>query len=62
STGFPAITIPVGLGPGGLPVGLELLARPGDDARLVAFAHAYEKLVAPRVPPHTTPPLVDREP
>ncbi|MDH3222724.1 MAG: amidase family protein [Gemmatimonadota bacterium] len=57
STGLPAITIPVGLGPGGLPVGLELLGRPMDDARLVAFAHAYEKAMRPRMVPPTTPPL-----
>ncbi|NNM35101.1 MAG: amidase, partial [Gemmatimonadetes bacterium] len=58
STGFPAITIPVGLGPGGLPVGLELLARPGEDARLVAFAYAFEKAHQQRIAPGTTPPLM----
>ena len=56
STGFPSVTMPAGLGPGGLPVGLELLGRPMQDARLVAFAHAYEVATAPRVAPRTTPP------
>ena len=32
------ITIPVGRGPNGLPLGLQMAARPGDDARLLAFA------------------------
>lgn len=37
-TGAPAITIPTGLGPHGLPLGLQLVAGPGDDDRLVAAA------------------------
>ncbi|MYG23404.1 MAG: amidase, partial [Gemmatimonadetes bacterium] len=41
-TGLPALTIPAGFTDGGLPVGLELLGRSLDDARLVAFAFAYE--------------------
>jgi hypothetical protein len=49
--------MPAGFAPGGLPVGIELLARPLDDARLVAFAYAYEQAVHPRRPPSTTPPL-----
>ena len=57
STGFPSVTIPVGLGPGGLPVGLELLGRPGEDARLVAFAHAYEEAFGGRVAPRIAPSL-----
>ena len=32
-TGAPAIVIPSGLGPRGLPLGLQLVAAPGDDAR-----------------------------
>lgn len=37
-TGAPAITIPTGLGPHGLPLGLQLVAAPGDDDRLLAAA------------------------
>ena len=37
-TGAPAITIPTGLGPHGLPLGLQLVAAPGDDDRLIATA------------------------
>ena len=36
--GAPAITIPTGLGPNGLPLGLQLVAAPDDDARLLAAA------------------------
>jgi Asp-tRNA(Asn)/Glu-tRNA(Gln) amidotransferase A subunit family amidase len=34
----PCISIPVGPGPGGLPLGAQLVARPHDDARLLAIA------------------------
>ena len=33
-TGFPAMSVPMGLVDPGLPVGLQLLARPHDEARL----------------------------
>ena len=36
--GAPAITIPTGLGPHGLPLGLQLVAAPGEDDRLLAAA------------------------
>lgn len=36
--GLPSITIPVGRGPSGLPLGLQLVARPREDARLLALA------------------------
>lgn len=36
--GFPAITIPVGRGANGLPVGMQLVARGGDDAALLGMA------------------------
>jgi len=36
--GAPAITIPVGRGPAGLPLGLQLVAPPGDDRRLLGAA------------------------
>ncbi|HZP97168.1 MAG TPA: amidase [Candidatus Limnocylindria bacterium] len=37
-TGAPAITIPTGLGPNGLPLGLQLVAAPGEDDRLLTAA------------------------
>ena len=57
-TGLPALTIPAGFTERGLPVGLELLGRSLDDARLVAFAFAYESAAPKRRPPLRTPPLV----
>ena len=35
---LPTITLPVGRGPNGLPLGLQMACRPGDDARLLAIA------------------------
>jgi Asp-tRNA(Asn)/Glu-tRNA(Gln) amidotransferase A subunit family amidase len=57
-TGLPALSIPAGFTPDGLPIGVELLGRPLADARLVSFAYDYEQSVHPRRPPSTTPPLV----
>jgi aspartyl-tRNA(Asn)/glutamyl-tRNA(Gln) amidotransferase subunit A len=42
-TGFPALSIPCGFTAGGLPVGLQLIAKPFDEATLLAAAHAYEQ-------------------
>ena len=41
-TGQPAISIPCGVTAGGLPVGLQLAARVGDDAALLRLAMAVE--------------------
>ncbi|MFH9354074.1 amidase [Kitasatospora sp. NPDC017646] len=41
-TGVPALTVPVGHGPEGLPVGLQLLARPLGEPVLLRVGHAYE--------------------
>lgn len=58
-TGLPAITMPAGFTADGLPTGLELLGRPFSDARLVAYAHAFEQAGARRRPPPAAPPLVN---
>jgi Asp-tRNA(Asn)/Glu-tRNA(Gln) amidotransferase A subunit family amidase len=58
-TGFPAITMPAGFTSDGLPTGLELLGRPFSDARLVAFAFAFEQSGPRRRPPPVTPALVN---
>jgi aspartyl-tRNA(Asn)/glutamyl-tRNA(Gln) amidotransferase subunit A len=42
-TGLPAITVPCGLGAGGLPVGLQIVGRAMDEAAVLAIAHAYEQ-------------------
>jgi aspartyl-tRNA(Asn)/glutamyl-tRNA(Gln) amidotransferase subunit A len=44
--GEPAISLPCGRTKLGLPIGLQLIARPGDDARLLAIAQEVEKLLA----------------
>ncbi len=50
--GAPAVTIPTGLGPTGLPLGLQLVASPGDDARLLRAAMWAEVVLpAPGGPP-----------
>jgi aspartyl-tRNA(Asn)/glutamyl-tRNA(Gln) amidotransferase subunit A len=41
--GIPAISLPCGFTGEGLPVGLQLLARPWDEARLLRAASAYER-------------------
>jgi len=56
STGLPAISAPAGWA-GDLPIGVELLGRPFDDARLVAFAYALEQAGSQRRAPAATPPL-----
>lgn len=57
-TGLPAITMPAGFTADGLPTGLELLGRPFSDARLVAFAYAFEQAGARRRAPPAAPALV----
>jgi len=42
-TGLPAISIPCGFDGTGLPIGLQIAARPFDEATLLRAAHAYEK-------------------
>ncbi|MFI9318215.1 amidase [Kitasatospora aureofaciens] len=41
-TGVPALTVPVGHDPAGLPIGLQLLARPLGEPVLLRVGHAYE--------------------
>jgi amidase len=50
-TGQPSITVPMGFTEGDLPAGLQFLGRPFDDARLFAFAYAYEQQTHHRKPP-----------
>ncbi len=42
-----ALTMPVGLDRAGMPVGLQLIARNGEDERLLAIALAFEKCLGP---------------
>ena len=45
-TGQPAMTICSGFGPGGLPLGVQLAARPFEDALLLRVCQAHEKATA----------------
>ncbi len=57
STGFPAISLPAGFTPDGLPIGIELLGAPLDDGKLVGMAYAFEQSTHHRRAPALTPPL-----
>lgn len=45
---LPCVTIPAGVGPGNLPIGVQLIARRKDDARLLAAAAWLEAALAQR--------------
>lgn len=40
--GLPAVSVPCGFTRAGLPIGLQIAGAPGDDARVLQLAHAYE--------------------
>ena len=41
--GLPCISVPAGFGPGGLPMGLQIIGRPQGDMAVLRLAHAYEQ-------------------
>lgn len=49
--GLPALTIPVGFTPDGLPVGMELLGKPFAEAQMLQFARAWEISAGSRTAP-----------
>lgn len=51
--GAPALTIPVGRGPAGLPLGLQIVGRAGDDERLLGLA-AWCEAQLPFTPWHSS--------
>ena len=55
-TGLPAIVLPAGLHPDGLPIALELLGRPFSEPKLIQLAYVFEGR-RPRAIPATTPRL-----
>lgn len=58
STGLPALAMPAGFSPRGLPVGVELLGRPFAERTLLRLASGWEAAgAAPRRPPFSTPEL-----
>jgi amidase len=62
-TGFPAVTFPGGFSsptasaPLGVPVGAEFLGWEYSEAKLLAYAYAFEQAFKPRRPPVSTPAL-----
>ena len=54
--GLPEVSVPAGLGADGLPaLNLSVTGLPGDDARVLALAHAYERQSRRFVPPPRNP-------
>jgi amidase len=49
--GVPAVVVPGGFYPDGLPFGLEISARPWQDGHLLGWAYAYERATRHRKPP-----------
>lgn len=41
-TGIPALTLPVGQDRAGMPIGMQLMGRPHDEATVLRVGHAYE--------------------
>lgn len=52
-----AVSIPAGFTDEGLPVGLELLARPFDEPTLLKLGYSFEQATEHRQPPETAPSL-----
>jgi len=54
---LPAISMPAGFTDDGLPVGVELVGKPYDEAALLRLAYSYEQAFRPRRAPDSAPPL-----
>jgi amidase len=57
STGWPAITVPMGYTRGTLPAGMTFFGRAWSEPVLIRLAYGYEQETHHRHPPATTPPL-----
>jgi hypothetical protein len=60
ASGLPALSMPAGFTNDGLPIGLEMLGRAFDDARLLGLAYSLEQNRPARKPPFSTPALAGR--
>ncbi len=56
-TWMPAVSVPAGFTPDGLPVGLEIVGLPYREADILSFAYAYEQLTRHRKPSVHVPEL-----
>jgi amidase len=54
---WPALSVPNGYLGESLPVGLQILGRAWDEAKIIGYAYAYEQATHYRRPPAATPPL-----
>ena len=56
--GFPAVSIPCGFTASGLPIGMQLIARPFEETALLGFARRLERELGfrHRPPPHHASP------
>ncbi len=61
NTGLPALIVPMGFTPKGLPVGLEILGRPWSEPTLIKLASGFEAVTQNRRVPKSTPPLAGEE-
>src|SRR3954462_6483736 len=57
STGWPAITVPMGYTRGTLPAGMTIFGKAWSEPLLIRLAYGYEQATHYRRPPSTTPPL-----
>ncbi len=48
--GLPALSVPCGLAPDGLPVGLQLIGRAWDEATILRIAHQYQQAAPTALP------------
>jgi Asp-tRNA(Asn)/Glu-tRNA(Gln) amidotransferase A subunit family amidase len=53
-TGFPGVSVPLGVSPEGLPIGVQVIGRPYQEDLLLAVAERSERVRGPWQPP---PPL-----
>jgi len=51
-TGHPALSLPCGLSHAGLPLAVQIIARPGNDALALGAGHALEMQLGPRTRAH----------
>lgn len=58
-SGLPALGVPAGFSDDGLPLGMDLLGRPFDEAQLLSLGLSIEQTLNIRRPPFSTPPLRD---
>jgi len=59
STGLPALSVAVGFGTEGTPVGMELLGAPFAESTLLKIAYGWEQAASPRKAPFSTPALIN---